>query len=106
MYAMPADAGLTMTFNQAKEYAAKLDAHGHKDWPVPTRAKLNVLFNNRAAIGGFDVSSHNPAGWHWSATPHDTWDAWCQRFSDGGQCYFYKDFRSSVWCGECSSGTN
>jgi hypothetical protein len=56
MYATPADAPLTMAFTDAKEYAAKLDAHGHKDWHVPTKAALNVLFNNRAAIGGFDVS--------------------------------------------------
>ena len=56
MYATPADASLTMTFNEAQEYAAKLDAHGHKDWRVPTKAELNVLFNNRAAIGGFNVS--------------------------------------------------
>jgi len=49
MYAMPADASLTMTSNEAKEYAAKLDAHVHKDWRVPTKAELNVLFNNRSS---------------------------------------------------------
>src|ERR1039458_3358697 len=46
MYATPADASLTMTFNEAQEYAAKLDAHGYKDWRVPTKAELNELFNN------------------------------------------------------------
>src|SRR5271163_4912245 len=66
MYATPADASLTMTFNEATEYAAKLDAHGHKDWRVPTKAELNVLFNNRAAIGGFDISGSTPAGRYWS----------------------------------------
>jgi hypothetical protein len=85
MYAMPADAGLTMTFNQAKEYAAKLDAHGHKDWRVPTESELDALFNNRAAIGGFNVSSSYPAGWYWSATQVDKSRAWGQRFSDGRQ---------------------
>jgi hypothetical protein len=53
MYAPPTDASLTMKFNEAQEYATKLDAHGHKDWRVPTKAELNVLFNNRAAIGGY-----------------------------------------------------
>jgi len=86
MYVTPADASLTMTFNEAKEYAARLDAHGHKDWHVPTKAELNVLFNNRAAIGGFDISGSLPAGWYWSASPDGTWGAWCQRFSDGAQC--------------------
>ncbi|HLJ89742.1 MAG TPA: hypothetical protein VKZ53_23225, partial [Candidatus Angelobacter sp.] len=29
---------MTITFNQAKEYVAKLDAHGHRHWRVPTKA--------------------------------------------------------------------
>ena len=69
MYATPADAPLTRmfnkarTFNKAQKYAAKLNAHGHKDWRVPTKAELNVLFNNRAAIGGFNsTGSPPPAG--------------------------------------------
>src|SRR5258708_5641271 len=41
MYATPADAPLTYTFNQAMEYAARLDAHGHQDWRVPTKDELN-----------------------------------------------------------------
>jgi hypothetical protein len=84
MYATPADAPLTMKFNEAKGYAAKLEAHGHKDWRVPTKAELNVLFNNRAAIGGFNVSGSYPAGWYWSSSPF-IWAAWGQRFSDGAQ---------------------
>jgi hypothetical protein len=99
MYAAPADASLTMTFNGAKEYAQDLitqKAHGHDDWHVPTKNELNVLFNNRAAIGGFNVSGSFPAGWYWSATPLDTWIAWGQRFSDGRQDNDGKDFRSSV----------
>jgi hypothetical protein len=85
MYATPADASVTMKFNEAQKYAAKFDAHNHKDWHVPTRNELNVLFNNRAAIGGFNVTGSLPAGWYWSATPNDQWDAWGQRFGDGLQ---------------------
>ena len=96
MYATPADASLTMTFNEAQKYAAKLDAHGHKDWHVPTKAELNVLFNNRAAIGGFNVTGSYPAGWYWSASPYHGWDAWCQRFSDGAQHYYHKDYHLPV----------
>src|SRR5712691_7330547 len=68
MYATPNDAPLTYTFNQAQKYAAKLDAHGHHDWRVPTKGELNVLFQNRAAIGGFDESGSDPAGWYWSSS--------------------------------------
>jgi hypothetical protein len=88
MYATPADASLTMTFNEAAEYAeiaTVRKACGHDDWRVPTQAELNVLFNNRAVIGGFGINPSNPAGWYWSATPANKSDAWCQRFSDGYQ---------------------
>jgi Protein of unknown function (DUF1566) len=99
MYAMPADAPLTMTFNEAAEHAKTTNsqrAYGHDDWRVPTKNELNVLFNNRAAIGGLNVSGSNPAGWYWSATPYDAWPAWCQRFNDGYQFSYCKDLPSSV----------
>jgi hypothetical protein len=96
MYATPADATLTMKFNDAQEYADKLDAHGHKDWRVPTEDELNVLFNNRAAIGGFDLSGSYPAGWYWSALPGNDWLAWGQSFSDGSELINTTDTHSSV----------
>jgi hypothetical protein len=55
MYATPADAPETYGFNQAKRYAATLDAYGHHDWRVPTEGELNVLFQNREAIGAFII---------------------------------------------------
>jgi hypothetical protein len=85
MYATPAVASLTMTFNQATEYVAEFNAHGHQDWRVPTKNELNVLFNNRAAIGGFDMSGSYPAGWYRSSSSDGRWYAWDQRFSDGLQ---------------------
>ena len=79
-------------------YAAKLDAHGHDDWRVPTKGELNVLFQNRAAIGGFDVSGSSPAGWYWSSSQSGYFDAWDQRFSDGSQDDDGKDSVSSLRC--------
>ena len=81
------------------EYAAKLDAHGHQDWRVPTKGELKVLYNNRAAIGGFDESGSVPAGWYWSSS-HDFIDygAWAQRFSDGSQYDSFKGSDSSLRC--------
>jgi ATP-dependent Clp protease ATP-binding subunit ClpA len=98
MYVAPADAPLRMTFAEAKKYAAELDACGHKDWRLPTKAELGVLFNNRAAIGGFDASGAVPAGWYWSASQYDTWNAWVQRFSDGYHGYNLKSHDSSLRC--------
>ena len=51
---------------------------------MPTKAELNVLFRNRAAIGGFDTTGSNPAGWYWSSSRFYN-GAWAQRFSDGIQ---------------------
>ncbi len=98
MYTTPEDASLTMTFNEAQEYADKLYAHGHQTWRVPTKAELNVLFNNRAAIGGFNVTGSDPAGWYWSSSSYDLWDAWGQRFSGGCQYGNCKASHSAVRC--------
>jgi hypothetical protein len=101
MYTMPADAHVTMTFNEAAAYAKKLNGEkylGHDNWRIPTKDELQVLFNNRAALGGFNESGSAPAGWYWSATPGHPWGAWCQRFSDGQQFNINKDSHSSVRC--------
>jgi hypothetical protein len=84
-------------FNQAADYAATLNAHGHKDWRVPTKAELNVLFGNRAAIGGFDTTGSNPAGWYWSSSRGND-NAWAQRFSDGYQYTSFRYYASSLRC--------
>jgi Protein of unknown function (DUF1566) len=101
MYATSADAKLTYTFNQAQNYAARLsnlNANGHDDWRVPTKGELNVLFNNRAAIGGFNISGSGPAGWYWSASPGNQWGAWGQQFYDGRQYDIFNDHLMSVRC--------
>jgi len=98
MYAAPADASLTMTFNEAKEYAAKLDAHGHQDWRVPTKAELNVLFNNREAIGGFDANAPGGNGMYYSSSPNEVWSLWGQQFGSGDQQAYDKTYHSSVRC--------
>jgi len=85
MYAPPADAPFTCTFNEARLYAAATPAHGHHDWRVPTKGELNVLFNNRAAIGGFNETGSYPAGWYWSSSPTSPQRAVGECFRDGRQ---------------------
>ena len=98
MYVTPAEAPLTMKWKEAMNYAAKLDAHGHQDWRLPSKGELNVLFNNRAAIPGFNVTGSYPEGWYWSACEYLNWNARCQRFSDGYLSTNDKDHRTSVRC--------
>jgi hypothetical protein len=101
MFTMAKDASYVMTFNDSAEYTLAINKEkycGHQDWRVPTKAELNVLFNNRAAIGGFVISGSHPAGWYWSASSNLKWLAWGQRFSDGYQNYYLKGNPSSVRC--------
>ena len=96
MYTTPADAPLGMKWKMAMKYAADLHANGHHDWRVATKNELNMLFNNRAAIGGFNVSGSGPLGCYWSATPYFVWSAWGQCFRAGYQGGFDEGNRSSV----------
>jgi hypothetical protein len=88
MYTTWADAPLARSFNSAKDYARTLNrqyAHDHDDWRVPTKNELNVLFNNRAAIGGFNESGCDSDGRYWSSTQYCKSVAWGQCFSEGYQ---------------------
>jgi hypothetical protein len=95
MYTTAADEPLSCTFKQAADQAAVLnvsDAFGHHDWRVPSKAELNVLFNNRAAISNFTSGSY------WSSSQDYGRNAWGQRFNDGIQTSNNKDYLSSVRC--------
>src|SRR5262245_55261790 len=85
MFTSARDAPFTMNWHEAVSYARGLHAHSHRDWRVPTEAELNVLFNNRAAIGGFTGAKLLRPGWYWSASEQGYFDAKDQRFSDGHQ---------------------
>jgi hypothetical protein len=99
MYTPPADAPLTLKWNAATKYAAALDAHSHRDWKLPSKAELNVLFENRAKIGGFNGSGSFLAGYYWSSSEDSSTSAWNQSFSDGHQDFsLYKYNGLSVRC--------
>jgi hypothetical protein len=88
MYAAPADAPLTMTFNQAAQYAQDLEVGGKKDFRVPSKAELEVLLQNLekgALKGTFNLSGVGPAGYYLSSTPHILFNAYNQRFADAAK---------------------
>lgn len=95
MYATAKDSGLCGEWHRAMNYAAHLHECGHNDWRVPSKRELNHLFRHRAAIGNFDTSGSNPAGWYWSSSSFLGIGACAQRFSDG--------FRMNTMIGEASS---
>jgi hypothetical protein len=95
MYTISVDAQSDMSWREAVKYASKRDCYGYRDWRVPTKGELNVLFNNRAAIGGFKSSPfvdpiYGPEDFYWSSSAHSWWSAWGQRFSDGDQSHSSK----------------
>lgn len=103
-YATIADAPLTYTADQAEKYAKNLHVHGHKDWRVPTKNELKDLFNNRAAIGGFNVSNDISSGWYRAASPPSYVlslfkdSSFAKRFSDGTETEYLNSKSTSLRC--------
>lgn len=88
IYAMPADADVIMNFKGAAEYATRLNkdkTHSHNDWHVPSKAELNVLFQNREKGALKDTFNLARPRYYWSSTPIFLGRGWHQRFSDGDQ---------------------
>ena len=89
MYAAPADE-VMMNFNLAAARAEGLSRMAGKAYRVPSEGELNVLFNNRAAIGGFNETGSFSVSCYWSSTLDPDVDnfARIQRFSaDGHRSY-------------------
>ncbi len=82
---------------RSKNYAENLAAHDHKDWRVPSKGELKVLFNHRAAIGGFSCP---PATLYWSSSrlPKSRSFAWGQSFVDGQQVRCCNDWAGALRC--------
>jgi hypothetical protein len=98
LHTTPGDEPRAYNWDSGSRYCADLQAHGHHDWRVPTKGELNVLFQNRDAIGGFNISGSYPAVWYWSSSQFDDDSAWDQRFSDGSQGINLKRDSSSLRC--------
>jgi hypothetical protein len=84
--------------HQAAQACADLSAHGQTDWYLPAKDELNVLYTNRAAIGGFNTSGSYPAGLYWSSSEDNSFRAWRQNFSNSVQSVNNKDGGVSVRC--------
>jgi hypothetical protein len=99
MYTTPDDAPLPEDMEYAGVYAQLLNQDrefSHADWRLPTNDELSVMFNNRAAIGGFNQREFDPASWYWSSSPGDDYGAWSLRFSFGNQGHLDKVHPSSA----------
>ena len=59
--------------------ASNFISGGESDWFLPSKDELNLLYNQRAIIGGFTT------GLYWSSTENGTNGSFFQDFSDGSQ---------------------
>jgi hypothetical protein len=98
VFTTPADARGLYSWAEAMAFCEAFNAYGHKDWQVPNQIELNVLFSNRAGIGGFNQSGERPSGWYWSSSRDWYGIAWGQRFGDGDQRQYETRIASSLRC--------
>jgi len=91
MFVTPKDEeGIAYRFENAAQRVKNINKDkpcGHKDWRLPTKEELNVLFQNRekgALKGTFNMAGSQS---YWSSTPKSGYWPWVQHFNDGGQCY-------------------
>jgi hypothetical protein len=65
--------------NYAAGLARAYAGGGYGDWYLPSKDELNLLYLQRAAVGGFTT------GFYWSSTEFDSDFAWFQDFNDDFQ---------------------
>lgn len=88
MYIAPQDAPVTMSFNEAADYAESLEIGGKGGFRIPSKAELGVIYKNRrkgALKDTFNETGTRNATWYWSSETGFDDIACSQRFSDGGQ---------------------
>lgn len=59
-----------------------------KDWCVPSKDELNILYENRTQIGNFSTTT---SYYYWSSSEYSSNNAWSQRLSFGSQYRLGKD---------------
>jgi|GEM_PF-2417358 len=66
------------------------------EWYLPSKDELNVMYDNREAIGMI----HKEGAWYWASSESPDFNniAWRQRFSDGVQTTTNKDNTHLVRC--------
>lgn len=84
--------------NQTENFAARICADysitvggtTYGDWYLPSKYELNLLFLQRAAVGGFAFTDY------WCSTENNANSAWSQYFFDGFQSEYVKNGTCNV----------
>ena len=79
--------------NFAAKMAARYQADSYGDWYLPSKTELNIMYQHKDMIGGFDKDMY------WSSTELNVGFCWGQNFSGyGGQ---YNQNKSSAYAVRC-----
>lgn len=80
--------------HQAAQFCADLIAHGQGDWYLPAKNELNIMYGNKAAIGGFGTNGY------WMALERSQEKAFSQSFANGDVYWdgYPKDTTYAVRC--------
>ena len=79
--------------NYAAQLCANYQGGNYGDWYLPSKYELNLLYLQKAVVGGFAVVSY------WSSTEGDNYYAWGQYFTNGLQLYddkYYTDYVRAI----------
>jgi hypothetical protein len=76
---------------KAAQLCAGLEINGYKDWFLPSKDELNLMYQNlhKKGLGGF-------SGYYWSSSQYNTYSSWSQYFSNGHQFIYSKYDTGSV----------
>ncbi|MCP3908108.1 MAG: DUF1566 domain-containing protein [Oceanicoccus sp.] len=72
------------------DYSVTVGGIVYDDWFLPSLGELNLMYNNKNAIGGFI------SGTYWSSTESGGSDAWGQSFGIGIQDYGSKGYYGRI----------
>ncbi|MCL2211188.1 MAG: DUF1566 domain-containing protein [Treponema sp.] len=79
---------------------ASLDFNGIKDWFLPSKDELDLMYKNLAQKGlGNFITREDRTNWthvYWSSSQDSNGNAWDQNFDNGNQGYNYKGSTYSV----------
>ena len=72
--------------------------HGHADWYLPSESELNLMFNYRYKIKGFNTTGDFPEGLYWSSTEESPLSALSKNFNIGYRINLEKENFVSFRC--------
>ncbi|MDR2718323.1 MAG: DUF1566 domain-containing protein [Treponema sp.] len=78
--------------NKAAQLCAALDVNGYKDWFLPSKDELDLMYKNlkQKGLGGFKtVEDTKNTEIYWSSSQYSNHYSWYQNFRNGFQNYGY-----------------